>query len=83
MECSVRGEGGEEGGYPFDSCLPSSGNGANKNSSKKFSHTHNELPGHNPLLTLYVKFDLPIYDRELNAKKLDNWVKQIEIYCSV
>jgi hypothetical protein len=35
------------------------------------------------LLKLDVKFDLPTYDGELNAKKLDNWVKQIEVYCRV
>jgi len=35
------------------------------------------------LLKLDVKFDFPIYDGDLNAKKLDNWVKQIEVYCKV
>jgi hypothetical protein len=30
-----------------------------------------------------VKFDLPIYDGELNAEKLDNWIKKIEVYCKV
>jgi hypothetical protein len=27
------------------------------------------------LVKLDVKFDFPIYDGELNAKKLDNWIK--------
>jgi hypothetical protein len=35
------------------------------------------------LLKLDVKFDFPTYDGELNAEKLDNWVKQIEVYCRV
>ena len=35
------------------------------------------------LIKLDVKFDLPIYDRELNAEKLDNWVRQIDVYCRV
>ena len=35
------------------------------------------------LLELDVKFDLSIYDGELNAEKLDNWIKQIEVYCRV
>jgi hypothetical protein len=26
---------------------------------------------------------LSIYDGELNAEKLDNWIKQIEVYCRV
>jgi len=34
-------------------------------------------------LKLEVNFDLPNYDGELNAKKLDHWFKQIEVYCRV
>jgi hypothetical protein len=30
-----------------------------------------------------VKFDLPMYIGEINAKKLDNCIKQIEVYCRV
>jgi hypothetical protein len=41
-----------------------------KKHSKKSSHSHDLL-----LLKLDVKFDLPTYYGELNAKKLDNWVK--------
>jgi len=26
---------------------------------------------------------LPIYDGELNAEKLDNWIRQIDVYCGV
>ena len=43
-------------------------------------------PVHNKkasLIKLDVKFDLPIYDGELNAKKLDNWIRQIDVYCGV
>jgi hypothetical protein len=32
---------------------------------------------------LDVKFELSIYDGELNAEKLDNWIKKIEVYCRV
>jgi hypothetical protein len=49
-----------------------------KKHSKKSSHSHDF-----PLLKLDVKFDFPTYDGELNAEKLDNWVKQIEVYCRV
>jgi len=35
------------------------------------------------LIKLDVKFDLPIYDGELNAEKLDNWIRQIDVYCRV
>ena len=35
------------------------------------------------LIKLDVKFDLPIYDGNLNAEKLDNWIRQIDVYCIV
>jgi hypothetical protein len=34
-------------------------------------------------LKLDMKFDLPMYNGELNAEKLDHWIKQIEVYCRV
>jgi hypothetical protein len=36
-----------------------------------------------PLLKLDVKFELPIYDGEVNAEKLYNWIRKMEVYCSV
>lgn len=36
-----------------------------------------------PLLKLDVKFDFPIYNGELDAEKLENWIKQVEVYCKV
>ena len=36
-----------------------------------------------PFVKLDVKFDLHIYSGELDAKKLDNWLKLIEVYCRV
>lgn len=35
------------------------------------------------LIKLDVKFDLPIYDGELNEEKIDNWIRQIDVYCRV
>ena len=35
------------------------------------------------LIKLDVKFDLPIYDGELNAENLDNWIRQIDVYYRV
>lgn len=43
-------------------------------------------PVHNKKASLNkidVKFNLPIYDGELNAEKLDNWIRQIDVYCRV
>jgi hypothetical protein len=30
-----------------------------------------------------VKFELLMYDGEVNAERLDNWVRQMEVYCNV
>jgi hypothetical protein len=59
---------------------PSSASSSSKFSKKKNVHKNkNEMP----LLKLDVKFELPIYDGEVNAEKLDNWIRQMEVYCSV
>ncbi len=44
------------------------------------SHVHNKKAY---LIKLDIKFDLRIYDGELNAEKLDNWIRQIDVYCRV
>jgi hypothetical protein len=36
-----------------------------------------------PLLKLDVKFDFLMYNGNLDAKKIDNWIKQIELYCRI
>jgi hypothetical protein len=59
---------------------PSSSSSSSKSSGKKNVHKNkHEMP----LLKLDVKFELPIYDGEVNAEKLDNWIRQMEVYCSV
>jgi len=35
------------------------------------------------LIKLDVKFDLPLYDGELNVDKLDNRIRQIDVYYRV
>jgi hypothetical protein len=67
----------EEGEYPPQippsppSSPPSSSSSSSKCNAKKHVHKHNnEIP----LLKLDVKFELPIYDGEVNAERLDNWV---------
>jgi hypothetical protein len=59
---------------------PSSSSSSSKSNAKKHVHKHkNEVP----LLKLDVKLELPIYDGELNAEKLDNWIRHMEVYCRV
>jgi len=35
------------------------------------------------MIKLDVMFDFPVYDGELNAEKLDNWIREIDVYCRV
>jgi hypothetical protein len=55
---------------------PSCSSSGSKSNVKKHVHKHkNEMA----LLKLDVKFDLPIYDGEANAEKIDNWVRHMEV----
>jgi len=75
----------------------SSGSKQDKGEDESHSHDHSKgkgkeesflTPPDSPkkkasLIKLDVKFYLPIYDGELNAEKLDNWIRQIDVYCRV
>jgi hypothetical protein len=41
---------------------------------------HGKTPSQIPLLKLDIKFELPMYNGEINAEKLDNWICQIVGY---
>jgi hypothetical protein len=59
---------------------PSSSSSSYKCNAKKHVHKHkNEMN----FLKLDVKFELPMYDGEVNVERLDNWVKHMDVYCSV
>ena len=36
-----------------------------------------------PLLKLDIKYNLPMFNGEVNDKKQDDWVQQIEVYCRI
>jgi hypothetical protein len=44
---------------------------------------HGKTPLQTPLLKIDIKFGLPMYNVEVNAEKLDNWIHQIEVYCRI
>jgi hypothetical protein len=44
---------------------------------------HGKTPSQIPSLKLDIKFELPIYNGEVNAEKLDTWIRQIEVYCRI
>ena len=39
---------------------------------------HGNIPPQIPLLKLDIKFELPMYNGEVNAEKLDNWIRHID-----
>jgi hypothetical protein len=65
---------------PSSPSTSSSSSSSSKSTARKHSHKHKHDM---PLLKLDVKFELPMYDGEVNAERLDNWVRQMEVYCSV
>jgi hypothetical protein len=44
---------------------------------------HGTTPLQTPLLKLDIEFEFPMYNGEVNAEKLDNWIHQIEVYCRI
>jgi hypothetical protein len=65
---------------PFSPSTSSSSSTSSKSNARKHSHKHKHDM---PLLKLDVKFELTMYDGEVNAERLDNWVRHMEVYCSV
>ena len=50
------------------------------------THTHHHTSKgtrKSPFLKLDVKIELPMYNGEVNAEKLDNWIRQLEVYCRI
>jgi len=39
--------------------------------------------GKTSLLKLDIKFELTMYNGEVNDEKLDNWIRHIEVYCRI
>jgi hypothetical protein len=65
---------------------PSSSSSSSSTSSRplpKSPKGHGKTPSQIPSLKLDIKFELPIYNGEVNAEKLDNWIRQIEVYCRI
>jgi len=70
----------DDGGDPPPSPL------ACESSSSSTSHHDHRNTGNTskkPFFKLNVKFDLPMFNDESNAEKLNNWIRQIEVYCRV
>jgi hypothetical protein len=74
---------GGNGASPPPSPPSSSSSSSNSrpllNSPKGHGKTSSQIPS----LKLDMKFELPMYNGEVNAEKLDNWIRQIEVYCRI
>jgi hypothetical protein len=80
------GGNGGNGASPPPSPPPSYSSYSSSTSSKhlpNFSNGHGKTPSQIPSLKLDIKFELPIYNGEVNAEKLDNWIRQIEVYSRI
>lgn len=72
---------GKDDKPPSPPSSPSSSFYSSYSSSSEKSETEKK-----PKKTSLLKrenFQLPIYDGEMNPKKLDNWIKQLEVYCHI
>jgi hypothetical protein len=80
------GGNGGNGASPPPSPPPSSSSSSSSTSSKHLPNSpkgHGKTPSQIPSLKLDIKFELPIYNGEVNAEKLDNWIRQIEVYSRI
>jgi hypothetical protein len=81
---TLDGNGGNDASPP-----PSPPSSSSSTSSTSLKHLLNFPKGHGktplqiPSLNLDIKFELPIYNGEVNAERLDNWIRQIEVYCRI
>ena len=77
-----KGKGVGGGSDPPEPPSPSSSSSSSSSSSLSTSSKKKHFVK-TTLLKLDIKFDFPVYNGELDAEKLDNWLKQIEVYCKV
>jgi hypothetical protein len=66
------------GGVPPEP--PSSSSSSSSSSSEHSHHSSHKNSFKKPLLKLDVKFSLPMFNGDANPEKLDNWIRQVEVY---
>jgi hypothetical protein len=74
---------GGNGASPPPSPPPSSSSSTSSIPLPNSPKGHGKTPSQIPLLKLDIKFELPMYNGEVNAEKLDNWIHHIEVYCRI
>jgi hypothetical protein len=63
---------GGNGASPPPSPPPSSSSYSSSTSSKHIPNGHGKTPSQIPSLKIDIKFELPLYNGEVNVEKLDN-----------
>jgi hypothetical protein len=80
-EASVnQGVGGDP---PEPPSSPSSYSSCSSKHSHHSHHSNHKASFKEPLLNINVKFSLPMFNAIVNPKKLDNWIRWVEVYCRV
>jgi hypothetical protein len=74
---------GGNGASPPPSPPSSSFSSTSSRPLPNYPNGHGKTPSQIPLLKLDIKFKLLMYNGEVNAEKLDNWIHQIEVYCRI
>jgi len=80
------GNGGKPPPYTPSSSSSSSQESSPSSTNTPLTHTHQNTSkgtAKSPLIKLDVKFDMPMYNGEVNVEKLDNWICQLEVHCRI
>jgi len=80
-----RNPGGQGSAHGNDGEEPPPSPFGGEGSSSPHHHNHRDPKDalKKPFFKLDVKFDLPVFNCESNIEKLNNWIKQIEVYCRI
>ena len=62
---------------------PSPSTSESYSSSHHHHHRNSRDASKKHFFKLDVKFELPMFNGESNAEKLNNWIRQIELYCRI
>jgi hypothetical protein len=74
---------GARGDPPEPPSSPSSCSSYSFEHSHHSQHSNHKASFKKPLLNIDIKFALPMFKGDANPEKLDNWIRQVEVYCHV
>ena len=72
---------GARGDPPEPPSSPSSSSSSSVHSCHSH-HSSHKTSFKKPLLKLDVKFSLPMFNGDVNLEKINNWIRQVEVYFS-